>query len=66
MNIHITTRKDLENKVREFVVFILPQDSNLALAVLQEAIKDHIQTEDLCTKFPKFKEFLIQNDNARP
>lgn len=66
MNIHVTVRKELENKVREFVIFILPQNSNLALAVLQEAIKDNVRTQDLCDKFYEFKEFITQSTNARP
>jgi len=60
MDIHISTRKNLENKVREFVANILPQDTNLALRLLQEAIKDEINTDDLCKKFPEFQQFLLR------
>ena len=58
MSIHISARRDLETKVREFVVNILPQDTSLVLQILGEAIKDDVKVEDLCLKFPQFKQFL--------
>lgn len=58
MNIHTSQRKILEDAVRGFVITILPSDTNLALAILQEAIKDHIMIEDLCVKFPQFQVFI--------
>ncbi len=61
MHIHVSVRKDLEEKVREFVVNILPQDTNLALQILNEAIKDDITVQDLCLKFPQFNHFISKN-----
>lgn len=61
MHVHISARKDLEAKVLEFVENILPQDTNIALQILQEAIKVEINIDDLRKKFPQFSQFLEQN-----
>jgi hypothetical protein len=61
MSIHISKRKELEGKVREFVVNILPADTATALQILQEAIRDEIKIEDLTMKFPQFRQFLEKN-----
>ncbi|MEJ0021188.1 MAG: hypothetical protein WDN47_01260 [Candidatus Doudnabacteria bacterium] len=56
--IQISQRKQLEEKVREFVADILPQDTKMALEILQEAIREEIKAEDLRKDFPKFNQFL--------
>lgn len=58
MSIHVNKRKELETRVREFVVVIMLQDMKLALDVLQEAIRDEVSVDDLCLKFPQFKQFI--------
>jgi hypothetical protein len=63
MGMHFNQRKDLEMKVRDFVAHILPQNSNLALQVLQESVKDGVQIENLSQKFPEFRQFIL---NQKP
>lgn len=58
MSIGISQRKSLEHKVLDFVAFILPQDTTVALAILQEAVKEDVRLEDLCGKFPRFGQFI--------
>jgi hypothetical protein len=65
MNIKVDTRKDLDGQVREFVIRTLPQDTKLALDVLLSAIQQDAKVDDLCVKFPQFKEFLTTNHNER-
>lgn len=64
--IKVDTRKDLEAGVREFVIRMLPQDTKLALEVLLAAIQENTKVDDLCARFPQFKDFLIINHNERP
>ena len=61
----ITRRQKMENSVREFVISIMPQDVQLALSVLLEAVKDEVQMRDLTQKFPQFNEF-IQKEHQAP
>jgi|GEM_PF-2200680 len=65
LNISFNERRDLDDLVREFVASILPQDTNLAFVVLQEAVKDNVQSEDLCVKFPQFREFILKTHESR-
>ena len=57
-HIQISERKDLEQKVRAFVVNIMTTDENLALQILQESTKEETKLQDLCGKFPLFKQFI--------
>ena len=57
MHMHSTQREAMEGVVREFVVSIMARDTQLALSVLLEAIKDNAQINDLMIKFPQLKEF---------
>lgn len=60
-DIDTSNRRGLEEEVREFVVNILPRDTDLALRILKEAVKDDIKDEDLSHDFPEFKVFLEKN-----
>ena len=58
MHMETGRRQQMEDKVREFVIMVMVTDSSLALSVLQAAINEEAKLEDLCGKFPQFKEFL--------
>ena len=58
MHIGVNKRMAMENNVREFVITFLAKDATLALNVLQEAIKEHVGVNDLCARFPEFKQFI--------
>ncbi len=58
LHMDMTKRLLMESQVREFVITFLTRDTGLALNVLQEAVKDSIQTNDLCVKFPQFQQFI--------
>ena len=60
-NVHRNERREIEIKVRQFVVSIVSSDMGQALAILQEAIKDDSLLEDLCQKFPQFNQFIQSN-----
>lgn len=53
-------RKDLESSVRAYVIETIYKDPDLALKILNEAIKDEAKLEDLKQKFPSFAEFLAR------
>ena len=54
----IGQREKLETQVREFVISSLAQDLDGAFQVLNEAIKEGTRQEELCMKFPTFKQFI--------
>ena len=60
LDIGVLKRKDLEDKVRQFVVNVLPNDTTLALNILEEAIKSDIELSELGKKFPEFGQFLTK------
>ncbi len=62
MHLHASSRKELENTVREFVEQILPQDNQQAAAILKQSAVENMQLEDLCREFPKFREFIQTQD----
>lgn len=62
IGIQISKRKELEDMVRQFVINILPQDTDMALQILKETIQDGIKAEDLRKDFPKFKIFAEKNE----
>jgi hypothetical protein len=44
---------------------VLPQDVNLAFGVLQEAIQEGVDSQAICSKYPKFAEFMsLKNPHA--
>ncbi len=61
MHVHVTKRKDLEQKVQAFVIDVMAKDIDTALHLLQSAIDDEAQLEDLFVKFPDFKLFVQNN-----
>ncbi|OGE74150.1 MAG: hypothetical protein A3I07_01785 [Candidatus Doudnabacteria bacterium RIFCSPLOWO2_02_FULL_42_9] len=61
MHVHMSARKDLENKVSMYVASIMPSDMGLAVKILEEAIVDGVTEEALCQKFPGFKEYVEIN-----
>lgn len=58
MHMKFSARHDFEQKVREFAISTLPTDANLACLVLQEAVSENCESEELSAKFPQFKEFI--------
>ncbi|OGE87678.1 MAG: hypothetical protein A3J07_03110 [Candidatus Doudnabacteria bacterium RIFCSPLOWO2_02_FULL_49_13] len=56
--IDVNKRLLMENQVREFVVSFLARDVKLALAVLEEAVKENAGVDNLYLKFPQFEEFI--------
>jgi len=58
MHMQVGEREKLEIQVREFVISSLGTDLQTAFGVLSEAIKDETRQEDLCQKFPQFKQFI--------
>ena len=58
LGIHFNQRREIEYQVRTFVSEILPSNSEEALQILLEAIKDNINLVDLENKFPDFKRFV--------
>ncbi len=60
---HVSERKDLERKVRAFVVSILATDMPLAIKILEEAIRDEVSLADLQHKFPEFSKYLETNSH---
>lgn len=58
MHLGMSQRLLMESQVREFVINFLTRDIALAFNVLQEAVKDSVQTNDLCVKFPPFRQFI--------
>ena len=63
-DIKISQRRDLETQVRQFAATCLPQDPHLALCVLQEAVKEEVDFNYLCGKFPEFKQFVTVKSDA--
>jgi len=51
-------RRDFEQKVREFAISTLATDATLACQVLQEAVNENCEINQLCVKFPQFSEFI--------
>src|SRR3989344_3718818 len=64
MHVHMSARKDLENKVSMYVASIMPSDMGLAVKILEEAIVDGVTEEALCQKFPGFKEYVEINPKS--
>jgi hypothetical protein len=58
MHVKISERQDLEQKVRVFVIHIMSQDLDLAAEVLKQAINENLSLNDLCARFPAFKDFI--------
>jgi hypothetical protein len=61
MHLHVGERRDLERRVRSYAVHIMSTDLNQSLAILQEAIKDEINLDQLYSKFPQFKIYVDAN-----
>ncbi len=51
------SREYLEDSVRQFVILYLSQDVRLACSVLEEAVQPGCTVEQLCGRYPQFKEF---------
>lgn len=60
----VDDRKKNEQLIKQFAIFMLPQDSHLALSVMQEAAKEPFDFNLLLSKFPNFKQF-IENHHVR-
>jgi len=58
MHMQVSEREKLEIQVREFVISSLGTDLQTAFGVLSEAIKAGTRQENLCQKFPQFKQFI--------
>lgn len=58
MHVKISARKDLETKVRSFAVHTMVIDLTLASEILKEATKPELSIDDLCQRFPTFKQFI--------
>ena len=58
LDVERAERRDMEEVVREYVINIMGADARQALDVLVEAVKQEAQLPQLCTKFPKLKEFM--------
>ena len=66
MHMQVSKRHMMEDEVREFVVNVMGKDARLALSILQTAVSENASVEDLCEKFPQFKEFIqIKNNESR-
>jgi len=58
------SRSEGERKVTEFVAEVMATDQNLAMRILEDAIDSSNNLDILKSKYPKFAEFLT-NNNAR-
>lgn len=59
-SIELNEKRKLEQQVREYVVTILPSDTQTAMAILQDAAHEKVSLESLKSKYPEFNKF-IQN-----
>lgn len=53
-------RELFDDMIKEFVVHILPTNSKIALAVLEDSTRTGLDTEALQAKYPEFKKFKDQ------
>jgi hypothetical protein len=58
MHMKVGEREKLDTQVREFVIFSLDKDLELAYGVLNEAVQPGACHEVICGKFPIFKQFI--------
>lgn len=61
MRIRIDERKELEAKVRDYVVRMIESDLEQSVRLLEEAVKNGSTLHDLVNKFPRFKKYLEDN-----
>jgi hypothetical protein len=62
MHLKAGERALLENRVREFVISVLPTDLKQAAEILQDAVKESCEIAVLYQKFPQFKQFIETHD----
>lgn len=55
-------KRDMEVKVREFSIQVLPTNPKLALLILEKAAENDASLESLAQTFPEFAEYLKKNN----
>lgn len=58
MHAEVNERRQMENQVKDFVISVLTHDANLALNIMEAAIKDGTKLEHLSQSFPEFKNYM--------
>ena len=58
MHMKYNARREFEEQVREFAILTLSNDAALASQVLQEAVNENSEINQLCAKFPQFASFI--------
>ena len=58
MHAEVTERRQMESHVKEFVISVLTHDANLALTIMEAAVKDETRLEHLLQSFPEFKNYM--------